>query len=58
MYCVKAVLLLLGVLSELWLLLCLLFVLRQEHKSEKNISVIKIHKTSTLPLKEGSESKI
>lgn len=70
MYCIEAVRLLLGVLSELWLLLCLLCVLRQEHKRgfmQKNIIVIKMHKSLAfeikgtkwilVTLKQGSESK-
>jgi len=72
MYWVEALWLLLGVLCELWLLSCLLFLFRQEHKSgfmqKKRTLVllrcikafafeIKATNVSKLPLKKASKSK-
>lgn len=72
MYWVEAVRLLLGVLCELWLLLCLLFVFRQVHKSgfmqkKRTLVLLRCIKALPskskqanvfkLPLKEGSASK-
>lgn len=54
MYWVEAVWLLLGVLCELWLLSCLLFVFRQEHKSgfmQKKRTLVLLRCIKALPLK-------
>lgn len=72
MYWAEAVRWLLGVLRELWLLLCLLFFLRRAHKSgfiqkKRTLVLLRYIKAlplksrqlnaSKLPLKKGSGSK-